>query len=188
MPVLIGVDPGLVHTGIVTLEYYIQPIRDTVHAVVAYHVVEGMLDVTGKVDPAATARAILDVVQANENWNLVDRMFVEKYRDRGNNYGTDSKMRELESSLRREVHALRKGSQIFQLVDNTGSKQVIRPKLLKLLEMWKFPQATHHQDLEAAARILVYGMLKDPEYNSHLVQCVEAHLAGNSWNVRVMHP
>lgn len=188
MPVLIGVDPGLVHTGVVSLEYYLAPTNGLVNAVVAYHIVEGMLDASGKFDPAATAREILHAIDVQENWDLVDQMYVEKYRDRGNNYGTDSKMRDLESYLRSEAYSRRKGSRIFQLIDNTGSKQVIRPKLLELLQMKKFPQATHHQDLEAAARILVYGMLKNTDYNSHLAMCVEAHLGGNSWDVQVQHP
>lgn len=165
MTVVIGVDPGVVHTGIVTLEF--RPAYNTIllqHGTVA-----------GQQSAADTVDEVCSWIDRMEGWDSVDHLFVEKYIDRGNTFDTDSWMRTFESEMRRQAKHL------VELIDNTGSKKVIRPRLLKLLGVLRFSQVTHHQDLEAAARILVYGMLKDPGLNTLLYNVVHDELAGKPW-------
>ena len=152
---IVGIDPGLVHTGIVSLALETSGYSKTfsVHTTV---VDDG--------DAAAAADAATDY--------FPDHIFIEKYEPRSH-FGTDARMMELV----REIHKHTKHSKI---ISNTGSKQIITLALLELLHLKKFP-ATHHQDLQAAARILVYGMLKDPALNRVLFDFVQDHLDGNPW-------
>ena len=48
-----------------------------------------------------------------------------------------------------------------RFLPNMGIKRVITQDLMELLEVWSFTTATHHQDLRAAARIALLGMVKD---------------------------
>lgn len=66
---------------------------------------------------------------------------------------------------------------------NEGVKKVIRPELMRLLEVWLFTTTTHHQDLRAAARIGLFGMVKDTYLNQVLADLVRDHLAGDDWKV-----
>ena len=66
---------------------------------------------------------------------------------------------------------------------NEGVKKVIRPELMKLLHVWLFSTKTHHQDLRAAARIGLFGMVKDEHLNRVLADIVRDHLDGCDWKV-----
>lgn len=159
---VVGIDPGLVHTGVVVLDVDTVARRLTVQH--AYF--EGdSKTVTGHADQV-------------KQWlrTRVDHMFIESYRPRGNTYGTDEPMRRLLAEFRTTFPKA-------TVLDNTGVKKVVRPPLLKVLGLHKFP-TTHHQDLQAAARILVYGMLKDDELNALLTQVVSDHVDGRPWPVR----
>lgn len=152
---VVGIDPGLVHSGVVMAHF----------------------------DPQARAVQVVDFIAEGDDHvpQIVDLVpgeaetFIEDYRDRGQVYDTNSEMRELLSRLRRELpHA--------SVLGNTGVRKVVKPELLRLLGMWRF-RTSNHQDLEAAARIMVFGMLKDEELNRLLASVVFDHLGGLTWQV-----
>lgn len=159
---LIGIDPGIVHTGVVVASF-----DDVAQQILVEHVV-----IEGKGHPTA-ARAALESMGYSRNLNTYK--FIETYRERGTAYSTNPQMRKLVQDFADQFPKA-------VLVDNTGSKQVVKPHLLRLLGLEKFP-ATHHQDLQAAARILVYGALKDSLLNQLLSLVVRDHLDGQTWTV-----
>lgn len=163
---IIGIDPGLVHTGIVALDIEAENHRFGVH----YDAIPGTPDMEHTATVAAQQVYLIDGTVTC----LPDAIFIEKYEPRSH-FGTDARMQQLTSALHRKL----RGSKI---ISNAGSKAIIKPALLQLLQLKKFP-ATHHRDLEAAARILVYGMLKDEELNRVLYDIVEDHLDGNPWEL-----
>lgn len=148
--IITGVDPGLVHTGVVHLIF--GPNGDL------------------KVEHAAMDGS--DVVGTIGYANLFapkSHIFIEAYRPRGNTYGTDAPMRELMAGL---GLGIKKG----KVIDNTGVKQVVKEPLMRLLGCWNFGTRTHHQDLRSAARIGIFGALKDPELNTILYNYVTKEL------------
>lgn len=161
-----GIDPGLVHTGIVTL----QIVPRTRTAWTTYHVVESSKLLDGKVDTRDTAHRVGEFMATQSPTHV----FIEEYRPRAL-LDTNTEMLELV----RDIHSAIPKSVV---VNNTGSKKVVKRALLELLHLKTFP-TTHHQDLQAAARILVYGALKDPELNYLLYTIVEAHLDHNLWEI-----
>ena len=154
--VFTGIDPGLVHTGLVRVVF---PPGQTSERWwrVEYEIVNG-IDVP----------AIKDWVDQRPGHPV----FVEDYRARAS-YRNDPEMI-------RAVDRIKQNVAEVTLVSNAGSKQVLRRKLLQLLDLYKFP-ATHHQDLQAAARILVWGMLKDESTNALIAAFVEDNLDGRPW-------
>ena len=149
---LIGIDPGIVDTGAVTF------ILDTEHLV--------LIVSAGKL-PGSDPAPIEEYVKLNTRDQTFT--FVEAYRDRGTVFNTHGTMRQIEAALRRSLPGV-------QILDNTGVKKVVTKSLMQLLGCWDFPTVTHHQDLRSAARIALYGALKDPELNSFLTQIVMKHL------------
>lgn len=158
---VVGIDPGLVHTGVVVLDV------DTVarQLTVQYEYF------------ASDPKTLIGHADQVKRWlrTRVDHIFIESYRPRGNSYATDPKMRELLADFRQRFPKAK-------VLDNTGVKKVVRRPLLEVLGLYKFP-TTHHQDLQAAARILVYGMLKDDELNAMLTQVVSDHVDGRPWTI-----
>lgn len=163
---VVGIDPGLVDNGVVVLRFY-----PGLKQVEVKHAV-----ITGAGKPDETAIAVVQWVADEIGWTEVDHVFVEDYIERGTSYGTNPKMRELIAAIRREVP-------YATFVNNTGVKKVVRKKLLDLFGIWKFDTTTHHQDLEAASRILLYGMLKDEELNALVADVVLAHIVREPWSV-----
>ena len=160
---IIGIDPGIVHTGIVALTFAVEARR----LLVEHVVIEGE-------HHAQQARDELDQLGFRAGDKLTPT-FIETYRERGTAYATNPQMRKLVQDF----------ADMFPeavLVDNTGSKHVVKPHLLRLLGLDKFP-TTHHQDLQAAVRILVFGALKHPSLNQLLSQVVRDHLDGQTWTV-----
>lgn len=148
-----GIDPGIVDTGVVRLQFETDLRWFRVDTLVA----DG-------IKPAAYDQ-VQEFVQAAPSGPV----YIEDYRVR-QRYSNDTDMLLAVDRFRITVpHAV--------LVNNTGSKQVIRPKLLDLLTIRRFGIKTHHRDLEAAARIMIYGMLKDPDENELLSQFVDDHLS-----------
>lgn len=154
---IIGVDPGLVDTGVVRMIF-----KPSIQVV----------DVSSAVVSGIDAQRI-------KNWSELvgykPRYFVEKYRPR-RGYGTDERMVTGEHELRQVLPKA-------EFLDNTGIRKVVRPPVLGLLGIWSFSQPTHHQDLRSAARIAVLGMLKDEELNHLLADVVAAELDGDPWEV-----
>lgn len=154
-----GIDPGLVHTGIVTLRF-----ETTKKKVFVKHTA-----VSG-CDPHDVQQA-LGTGRLGYAWHT----FIEGYRPRSH-YGTDEKM----VAAVREIHKALPESKVLL---NHGVKRVIRRPLMELLGVYKFSTVTHHQDLRAAARIALFGMVKDEELNELLTQIVWDHGRGAGWDV-----
>lgn len=154
---IVGVDPGLVHTGVVGMLF--QPQLEELE--VWHTVIDGP-------DAAAVAAAVP---------TGKPDIYVEAYRTR-HNLNSDSRMMQAEVDLRRELNNAR-------FLPNMGVKRVITADLLRLLEVWKFPTSTHHHDLRAAARIGLLGMVKRGETNVVLASMVRASIDGKPW--RIVH-
>lgn len=155
---IVGVDPGLVHTGVVRLLFK-QPAKELL---IETHVIDG-----------------LDAEAVNE-WTYQTglprpKVYVEKYRPR-QNLSSDTRMVQGEQDIKRELPAA-------VLLNNTGVKKVATESLMQAMGLWSFKQSTHHQDLRSAARIAVLGMMKDEALNVVLADFVHAHLVNRPWTI-----
>ena len=149
-----GIDPGLVHTGVVSLLVDSQQRAISVSS----HVVNGPN--AGQVAAAVDKRATL---------------FIEKYEDRGTVFTQHSDMRKFEV----ELHKLLPKATILS---NTGVRKVVTEQMLRVLGLTGF-RTTHHKDLESAARIAVYGGLKDPAINAVFYQALTSYTDGRPWQL-----
>lgn len=152
--IFMGVDPGLVHTGVVAFAFY----EGRRHLLTNSWVIDGP-------DAAAVAAAV-------QVWKP-DHVFIEAYRPRSH-YSTDARM----GRAVNEIKAAVPGS---KTIDNTGVKKVIRPALMRAMDVWNFTQSTHHQDLRAAARIGLYGAVKDSDMNAVIYKFMDDYLNGDPW-------
>ena len=152
-----GVDPGLVHTGVVGVEF--DPLRKKVR--VDHEVILG-----------PDVDAVKQAIEAKHPRDTP--VFIEGYRPRSA-FDTDAKMVVAVSEMKKATGGM--------VIANTGVKKVIRRRLMQELGMWKFATASNHQDLRSAAYILLYGMVKDPQLNEVLAEFVRDHLAGEPWSV-----
>lgn len=157
---LIGIDPGLVHTGCVSIVLY--PDRGAIR--LRSHAVAG-LNVKHVQDWVLATRAL--------QGDLPCSVFIEAYRPRSH-FDSDAAM----GAAVKEMKQALPGSQTLL---NTGVKKIVTPELMKAMNIWSFSQRTNHQDLRSAARIAVYGGLKDPEINPVITKLVLDHLDGNTW-------
>jgi hypothetical protein len=162
--IVVGVDPGIVHTGLVVLSF-----DDEAHSYVRH------FDVIDGLDATATLTGIECVIYPR-SVRTVD-VFIEKYRPRSG-FSTNEKMMEANGNFRRELHG--------RLLPNTGVNQVVGKPLLQLLDLWTFGRSTHHDDLRSAARIAVLGMLLDPLMNHLLYTFITDNLEGRHWNVAAL--
>ena len=162
---IIGIDPGIVHTGIVA--YGICTHRPNQFPMI-YRVID-----TEDADAEDRVKLITDGVSrfledmlptlASLNYATEETpmlIFIEDYRSRASSNKPDAQMREIVSALRRLLP-------LANVVDNTGSKKIARPALMQRLGLNTF-RATHHQDLQAASRIMIYGALKQDNLNALL--------------------
>lgn len=154
-----GVDPGIVHTGVVVA--WVDVDRKTWRP--AYTVVNG-----------------LDADKVNRTLGpTVEKVWVEDFRPRGH-FRQDSDMTVGVREIAKEIGPKAK------VLPNTGVKKVVKPALMRLLKVDSFSQSTHHDDLRSAARIMLLGMFKDPELNGIIASIVEDHVDGRGvWDVRV---
>jgi len=153
---VIGIDPGLVHTGLVSMLFK----ADCRELVISDRVIDG-----------PDARAVLAAIPLN---GVRPVKFIEGYRSRSNFYG-DNKMVATVAEMAKVTRAT--------VVQNMGAKQMVRRPLMELLGVWRFATPTHHQDLRAAARIAIYGMLKDDGMNALVASVVRDHLDGRTWQI-----
>lgn len=151
---VVGVDPGLVHTGVVGMTFD----RDQHCVTVKHEAINGP-------DPVATKAWISDDHAI---------IFVEGYRPRSN-FATDASMVAAVQEFRKELDAT--------VLLNTGVKKVVKRPLMDLLGVWSFSTVTHHQDLRSAARIALLGMLKSDHLNRLLTDVVKDRLKGDPWHV-----
>lgn len=150
---LFGVDPGIVHTGVVMFKF------DTItkNFRKEFAVIDGT-------DPGAVASWI-------RARNTTDHgiITIEKYDDRGTAFSQHAAMREMETNLKRLIPGA-------LVLSNTGIKKVITQATMKLFELWDYSEKTHHQDLRSAARIGLYGGIKDEATNTALAKVMMHHL------------
>ena len=118
---------------------------------------------------------MLDSVAESVMREAPDRVFIEGYRSRSN-FAHDAKMITAVQTLKRLIP----GSTVL---DNMGVKKIITPDLMKVLGVWTFTLQTNHQDLRSAARIALFGMVKEDEYNTLLAKIITDHINGNPWIV-----
>lgn len=156
---IVGIDPGLVHTGVVRLVFD----TDRKSFWTDHHAVVG-----------PNVQAVRAWIGKPYQFPMAE-VFVEGYRPRSH-YGTDSRMVEA-------VKDFRTGITGAKVLDNTGVKKVVRRDLLELLHCWKFSTVTNHDDLRSAARIAVLGMLKDEQHNRLLADFVRDFLDKKPWAV-----
>lgn len=157
---VIGVDPGLVDTGIRRL--FFDPLHRTI-------------TVSAEVLTRAAADEIASAVTLTFPFIGTVKVFIEGYRPRSH-LNTDARMVALVS----DVHKLIPHSKV---INNTGIKKVVKPGLMSLLKLDTSPVPTHHNDIVSAGRIALLGMLKDPELNLLLTTVVVAHVEGDPWTV-----
>lgn len=161
---LVGVDPGIVHTGVVALT--LQPVerRVTVDSRIIYGA-----DINSLV---ISVRAIAPV------WS---RMYVEGYRDRGTVNQMNNKMRVFEQEIRREWRKA-------QILENMGVKKIVTTPMMKAFGVWKMPH-TNHRDLQAAARIALFGAIKQkdqPELNRIIYEYLTDYRGGRPWQLDII--
>lgn len=166
--IYMGIDPGLVDTGIVCLDFIDR--NDAVNSTIE------LVTATITRDPNETIAHLADrIIHRSIEWSLAAAIFIEKYEPRGN-FGTNKEMVELVALLRTNI----KNSKV---ISNAGSKKMLKPGLLKLYGLTEFT-STHHQDLQAAGRILLWGMLKDDKLNEFLAGITVSKLDySNHWRV-----
>ena len=118
---------------------------------------------------------MLDSVADSVNAEKADRVFIEGYRSRSN-FAHDSKMITA-------VHTLKRLIPKSTALDNMGVKKIITPDLMKVLGVWTFTLQTNHQDLRSAARIALFGMVKENEYNTLLAKIITDTVQGFPWAI-----
>ena len=146
---VVGVDPGLVHTGLVRL-----------HFTSGDH---NTLDITSQVIQG------INVDEISAGTEGAAWVFVEAYRPRSA-FQQDQRMVEGIGQIRTALPKAR-------ILNNTGVKKVVTKKLLDELDLWTFSTVTHHQDLRSAARIALLGMLKQDDLNALLTEVLWSRLA-----------
>lgn len=161
---VVGVDPGLVHTGVVSLVF--TPADRKIF--VAHEAVAGL-------DGQAVNLAIANNWHSSLGSYVKPDIYIEGYRPRSN-LNSDKRMVEGVAKIK----ATLPGSTVLL---NTGVKKVVKKDLMELLGVWSFSTVTHHQDLRSAARIALLGMLKDEEMNRLIADIVRDHLKGRDWHV-----
>ena len=113
------------------------------------------------------------VEEIKEHTLLDTAVFIEEYKPRSH-FSQDNEMISGVSRLNKAISKAK-------VISNTGVKQVVRRKVMEYLDMWYWPQVTHHQDLRSAAYILLYGMYKEPEFNLHIYNILADEFAGQPW-------
>ena len=165
---LTGIDPGIVDTGVVTLELNASERTWSItHTVFSAPMQRNGFEVSVKPE-------VLDGVS---RWCTIGRnhlIGVEGYRQRGLNQRQDAEMLELVRALRETVPS--------QIVDNTGIKKVVTEETLRLFKCSRFPR-TNHADLKSAARVAIMRGLKDPVGNQLLALFMLDNLKGTPWRL-----
>ena len=156
-----GIDPGIVHTGVVHL---------------AFDRRRHMMAVRPLAIAGCKAEDLPTALIGNNT-----HVFIEGYRPRSH-YSRDNEMVAAVAQMHKELQ----GSAVL---NNTGVKTVVTDELLKLMQVHSFNTVTHHQDIRSAARIALLGMMKDPELNELLADVVadKLLLSGHSqWDIQVI--
>ena len=161
---VIGVDPGLVHSGVISIEVDSERRTFTTNQ----FLVDGVLDKGKRMVDVPRISTIVEGIN-------YDAVFIEQYRPRSA-FSADGAMLAAETLLRRDLPRA-------QVLSNSGVATVVTNELLKLLGLWKFNLVSHHQDLRSAARIGILGLLKNDDWNHQLYLLVNDTLQGEPWSL-----
>ena len=176
---IVGIDPGLIHTGIVRLDIDLKQ-RTLTRAI---GLVTGTRGKSGAFSPVPTAqetrRVLASVLHETAPAASEPHVFIEGYRQRGNSNNENVDMISLIGELRQALLPFRP-----EFIDNMGVKKIVTIAMLKKLELNKFSTPSNHQDLLSAARIGVYGALKSPLLNGVLYEVLTGIEDGQTWLVR----
>lgn len=156
---VVGIDPGLVHTGVVLMVFD----QDNRQLTVRHLAVQG-----------ADTRAIEGWLNMHVPAGTKPAIYIEHYRRRSS-FNTDDRMVQAVAKIHADVGG--------RVIRNTGVLKVVRRPLMELLGVWKFSTPTHHDDLRSAARVAVFGMLNDEDLNALVYEVVTSHLDGQAWSV-----
>lgn len=154
---VVGVDPGIVHTGVVSLEFKPGPVLYVDH------------DLVTGLDADLVAHWIGSLKNTS--------VYVEQYKPR-QRLNTDVRMVQAEADLRRSILGAR-------FLPNMGIRRVVPQQLMEALGLWTWTTTSHHQDLRSAARIALLGMMKDDHQNRVIADMVRAYVDGTPWEVRI---
>ena len=148
-----GIDPGIVHTGLVELNWDFHNRKLRVNA----RSVDGF-----------TEQSVIELQKRIEQrmWRK-SNIIVEEYRPRSH-FSTDTKMVEGQAMLKLHLPSAK-------IINNSGVKSIVTKELLQLLDLYDWP-TTHHNDLRSAARIALLAMLRDERANNRLAEFVGAAL------------
>lgn len=158
---LAGIDPGLVHTGVVVTQ-----ISVSTKAFVS----------SPKLFDACPENQIRLFIEQYEPHDI----FIEGYRPRSNlNHD-----RTMQTNVAMLSNNMVSNNMPSRVLDNMDSKNVVTNDLMKLLKLYNFSTRSHHQDLRSAARIMLFGAIKDPHYNNVLATMVLEELTNpGSWHI-----
>jgi len=148
-----GIDPGIVHTGLVELNWDFHNRKLRVNA----RSVDGI-----------TEQSVIELQKRIEQrmWRK-SNIIVEEYRPKSH-FSTDTKMVEGQAMLKLHLPSAK-------IINNSGVKSIVTKELLQLLDLYDWP-TTHHNDLRSAARIALLAMLRDERANNRLAEFVGAAL------------
>jgi len=153
-----GVDPGLVHTGVVVARF-----NPDLKDIKLFHELFPGLDAS----PIALWLSRINVSDMTT--------YIEGYRPRAH-LSPDKEMvagvANLHNVLRRNL-----------VLDNMGVKKVVTDSAMRALDMWNWHTSSHHQDLRSAARIMLLGMYRDDEGNQLIYNVLKDGVDGNYWNI-----
>ena len=148
-----GIDPGIVHTGLVELNW-------------GFH--NRKLRVNARSVDGITEQSVIELQKRIEQrmWRK-SNIIVEEYRPKSH-FSTDTKMVEGQAMLKLHLPSAK-------IINNSGVKSIVTKELLQLLDLYDWP-TTHHNDLRSAARIALLAMLRDERANNRLAEFVGAAL------------
>lgn len=158
---IVGIDPGVVHTGCVAITLTGRTVA------VTYQVINGV--------------DVKDVCAWLDSLPAVDAVFIEDYNP--GNYGREDKR--MSEALGRLKAALPPDN-VVRYVDNAGINTLVPFAVRQVFGVDKFPVSTHHNDLVSAGKIALLGMLQDKEdtgLRQLVSRVVRDHLKNQSWSV-----
>jgi hypothetical protein len=155
---LIGIDPGIIDSGIVAIRLDFSTMSWSVRS-------EVWTNVTYRSERVSyTQPWFLDalkrfIAQEKELAQQV-HVGVENFRARGRDQRQDEKMRNLIQDIVRATGA--------KNVDNTGIKKIVKEATMRLFRVTRFPSSDNHADRKSAARVALRLGIEDPVLNRYL--------------------
>ena len=146
---LIGIDPGLVDTGVVRIRIDTATRSVTVKENVFTNVSAGAIGV------------FVDQARDAHTYQFSTYVYIEDFRVR-KGYSTNIPMIGFINDLRKTVPSAK-------VLNNMGVTKVITKPIMEAFGVWDFNISTHHQDLRSAARIALFGAVRDDGLNNKFI-------------------